>query len=66
MKCEEKVFEYCREKIAYNKVFNNKVCDRCCLYCLDVCPNICKTALSYCKERDKRELIKSGEDGARI
>lgn len=35
MKCEERIDIFCREKIASNKVYSNKVCDKCCLGCID-------------------------------
>jgi len=53
VKCEERIDIFCREKIASNKVYSNKVCDKCCLYCTSICPNVCWIISDYYKERDK-------------
>ena len=45
MKCEEKVREYCRQAIQYQRYAKYRQCDKCCIGCMELCGNVCKKAL---------------------
>jgi len=45
MKCEEKVGEYCRQAIQYQRYAKYRQCDKCCIGCMELCGNVCKKAL---------------------
>ncbi len=44
MRCEEKVDDYCKEKIAYNRISESELCEKCCLGCKEYrdCKAMCK------------------------
>ncbi len=55
MRCEEKVDNFCKEKIAYNRISESELCERCCLGCcyFGKCTQVCnklKTELNISQE----------------
>lgn len=51
MKCEEKVGEYCRQAVKYEKYGEYRKCIKCCIECGDPCGNMCDVAIKINKER---------------
>ena len=45
MICEDKIAEYCSQAIKYKKYAEIRRCDKCCLECVDICPQMCDKAL---------------------
>ena len=63
MKCEEKVGEYCRQAIKYQRYVKYRQCNKCCIGCENLCGNVCHIALDIMESwaYDPKERRKSRE-----
>lgn len=49
-KCEQEVAGHCCLAITYKKYATSRKCEKCCLYCLETCKDICKINLQINEE----------------
>lgn len=45
MKCEQEASKHCMQAIKYKKYAEIRDCEKCCLYCIKLCDNVCDKAL---------------------